>query len=57
MKVVLRPASASWKTVTIMTKRKKRNSPEQVFRKIKDADRMLAQGGDVATVLKELDVT
>ena len=45
------------KTVNIMTKRKKRHSPEQIVRKIQDADRILAEGGDVATVLKELDVT
>ena len=57
MRVVLQPASAGRKTVNIMTKRKKRHSPEQIVRKIQDADRILAQGGDVAAVLKELNVT
>ena len=57
MRVVLRPASAGRKTVDIMTKRKKRYSPEQIVRKIQDADRILAEGGDVAAVLRELNVT
>ena len=57
MRVVLQPASAGRKTVNIMTKRKKRHSPEQIVRKIQDADRILGQGGDVAAVLKELNVT
>ena len=57
MRVVLRPALAGRKTVNIMTKRKKRHSPEQIVRKIQDADRILAQGGDVAAVLKELNIT
>ena len=57
MRVVFRPASAGRKTVNIMTKRKKRHSPEQIVRKIQDADRILAEGGDVAAVLRELNVT
>lgn len=56
MRVVLRPASAGRETVNIMTKRKKRHSPEQIVLKIQDADRILAQGGDVAAVLKELNI-
>jgi selenophosphate synthetase-related protein len=51
MRVVLRPALAGRKTVSIMTKRKKRHSPEQIVRKIQDADRILA-GGDDAAVLR-----
>ncbi len=57
MRVVLRPASAGRKTVNIMTKGKKRHSPEQIVRKIQQADRILAEGGDVAAVLRELSVT
>ena len=57
MRVVLLPASAGRKTVKIMTKRKKRHSPEQIVRKTQDADRILAEGGDVAAVLKELNIT
>ena len=57
MRVVLQPASAGRKTVNIMTKRKKRHSPEQIVRKIQNADRILAEGGDVAAVLMELNVT
>ena len=57
MRVVLRPAPAGRKTVNIMTKRKKRHSPEQIVRKIQQADRILAEGGDVAAVLRELNIT
>ena len=57
MRVVLQPALAGRKTVNIMTRRKKRHSPEQIVSKIQQADRILAQGGDVATVLRELNVT
>jgi putative transposase len=40
-----------------MTKRKKRHTPEQIVRKIQQADRILAEGGDVAAVLRDLNVT
>ena len=43
--------------MNIMTKRRRRHSPEQIVRKIQDADRILAEGGDVAAVLRELNVT
>ncbi len=43
--------------MNIMTKRKKRHSPEQIVRKIQQADRILAEGGDVAAVLRELNIT
>ena len=43
--------------MNIMTKRKKRHSPEQIVRKIQQADRILAEGGDVAAVLRELHFT
>lgn len=51
MRVVLRPALAGSKTVNIMTKRKKQHSPEQISRKIQDADLTLAQGGNIVAVL------
>jgi len=40
-----------------MNKRKKRHFPAQVVLKIEQADRILAEGGDVAAVLKEVNVT
>ena len=40
--------------MNIMTKRRQRHSPEQIVRKIQDADRILAEGGDVAAVVREL---
>ena len=38
-------------------KRRKRHSPEQIVRKIQEAVRILAEGGDVAAVLRQLNVT
>ena len=38
-------------------KRRKRHSPEQIVRKIQEADRILTEGGDVAAVLRQLNVT
>ena len=43
--------------MNIMTKRRQRHSPEQIVRKIQDAGRILAEGGDVAAVLRGLNVT
>ena len=57
MRVVLRPVLAGRKTMNIMTKRRQRHSPEQIVRKIQDADRILAEGGDVAAVVRQLNVT
>jgi hypothetical protein len=43
--------------MNVMTKRRQRHSPEQIVRKIQDADRILAEGGDVAAVVRQLNVT
>lgn len=40
-----------------MTKRRQRNSLEQIVRIIQDADQILAEGGDVGAVLRGLNVT
>lgn len=39
-----------------MTK-KKRHLPEQIVRKIRQADRILAEGVDAAAVLREVNIT
>lgn len=39
------------------TKRWKRHSPEQVVRKLRDADAMLTAGKDLAAVLQALEVS
>ena len=39
------------------TKRRKRHNPEQVVRKLRDADAMLNSGKDVAAVLQALEVS
>lgn len=39
------------------TKRRKRHSPEQIVRKLRDADAMLNAGKDLAVVLQSLEVS
>ena len=39
------------------TTRRKRHTPEQVVRKLTEADRLLAQGADVAEVARQLGVS
>jgi putative transposase len=40
-----------------MTRRRKRHSPEQIVRKLRDADAMLNAGKDLAAVLQVLEVS
>ncbi len=37
--------------------KRKRHSPEQIIRKLRDADRMLSEGKDVALVCQALEVS
>lgn len=39
------------------TKRRKRHNPEQIVRKLRDADAMLNAGKDVSSVLQALEVS
>jgi len=39
------------------TRRRKRNNPEQIVRKLRDADAMLNAGKDLAAVLQALEVS
>ena len=39
------------------TKRRKRHSPEQIVRKLRDADAMLNSGKDLSAVLQSLEVS
>jgi hypothetical protein len=39
------------------TKRRKRHNPEQIVRKLRDADAMLNAGKDLASVLQALEVS
>ena len=39
------------------TKRRKRHSPEQIVRKLRDADAMLNAGKDLAGVLQALEIS
>lgn len=43
--------------MNILTKRRQWHSPEQMVRKIQDAGRILAEGGDVSAVVRELNLT
>ena len=38
-------------------KRRKRHNPEQIVRKLRDADTMLNAGKDFATVLQALEIS
>lgn len=40
-----------------MTKRRRRHKPEQIVRKLRDADAMLSAGKDQAAVLQSLEVS
>lgn len=39
------------------TKRRKRHNPEQIVRKLRDADALLNAGKDLATVLQSLEIS
>ena len=41
----------------MMTRRRKRHSPEQIVAKLRDADAMLNAGKDLAVVLQSLEVS
>ena len=40
-----------------MTKRRKRHTPEQIIRKLRDADAMLNSGKELSAVLQALEVS
>ncbi len=40
-----------------MPRRRKRHSPEQIIKKLRDADAMLQAGKDIAAVLQALEVS
>ena len=40
-----------------MGQRRRRHTPEQVIRKLREADRLLGEGQDVAVVCKQLEVS
>jgi transposase-like protein len=44
-------------TFLMTTKRRRRHSPEQIVRKLRDADAMLNAGKDLAAVLQSLEVS
>jgi hypothetical protein len=45
------------KETLMTTKRRKRHNPEQIVRKLRDADAMLNAGKDLATVLQALEIS
>jgi len=55
--VVLPPVVAGRETGQIMSNIRKRHTPEQVVRKLGQADRMLADGSDIAAVCRELGIS
>lgn len=56
MEVLLMPGVPDRQTGENMTTRKRHN-PEQIVRKLTQADKMLASGADVALVCRELGVS
>lgn len=40
-----------------MTRKRRRHTPEQIVKKLRDADAMLAAGKDIAEVLQSLEVS
>ena len=40
-----------------MGQRRRRHTPEQIVRKLREADRLLGEGQDVATACKQLEVS
>jgi putative transposase len=40
-----------------MSKKRKRHNPEEIVRKLRDADAMLAAGKDLAAVLQALEIS
>jgi putative transposase len=40
-----------------MGQRRRRHTPEQIIRKLREADRLLGEGQDVAAVAKQLEVS
>ena len=55
--VVLSSVVAGRETGQIMSNSRKRHTPEQVVRKLGQADRMLADGSDIAAVCRELGIS
>ena len=40
-----------------MTKKRRRHTPEQIIRKLREADRLLGEGAEVADVARHLEVS
>jgi putative transposase len=40
-----------------MASRRRRHTPEQIIRKLREADRLLGEGQDIAAVAKQLEVS
>ena len=57
LRVVLSPEGSGRETGQIMSNSRKRHTPEQVVRKLGQADRMLADGSDIAAVCRELGIS
>ena len=56
MKVSMSSIVGKKETIEMTTSRRKRHTPEQIVRKLRDADAMLNAGKDLAAVLQALEV-
>ena len=54
---VLLPNTWARRTIGAMGHARRRHTPEQVIRKLREADRLLGEGREVAAVAKQLEVS
>src|ERR1700678_3217441 len=54
---VLLPRCRARRTIRAMGSARRRHTPEQIIRKLREADRLLGEGMEVALVAKQLEVS
>ena len=57
MRVALAPDAPGRKTGVTMTSKRRRHTPEQIIRKLQDAEKLKAEGHDAAAIARHLGVT
>ena len=57
MRVALAPGAPGRKTGVTMTSKRRRHTPEQIIRKLQDAEKLQAEGHDIAAIARQLGVT
>ena len=57
MRGALAPGAPGRKTGVTMTSTRRRHTPEQIIRKLQDAEKLQAEGHDIAAIARQLGVT